>query len=478
MAQYSAQFNQASVVVLGDVMLDRYWFGATNRISPEAPVPVVKVQQNEERAGGAANVAMNIASLNVPVTLLGLTGNDEAGEALENLLKAEKIHCDFVKLDTHPTITKLRVLSRHQQLLRLDFEQDFNQVQAEQLLTNLQNALAQHKVLILSDYGKGTLNQVQQMIQLARQANKMVLIDPKGTDFARYRGATLLTPNMSEFEAVVGHCATEQEIVEKGLKLIADYQLDALLVTRSEKGMTLLRPNQLAFNLATQAQEVFDVTGAGDTVISVLATALADGRSLEEACYLANVAAGIVVGKLGTSTVSPTELENALHNHSEKGFGIMSEAELKSAVQKAKNRGEKIVMTNGCFDILHAGHVSYLTNARKLGDRLIVAVNSDESVKRLKGQSRPINGLEARMAVLSSLSSVDWVVSFSEDTPQRLIAEILPDLLVKGGDYKVEEIAGGAEVIANGGSVKVLNFENGFSTSKIIQTIQMNELNQ
>ncbi|WP_373100223.1 MULTISPECIES: bifunctional D-glycero-beta-D-manno-heptose-7-phosphate kinase/D-glycero-beta-D-manno-heptose 1-phosphate adenylyltransferase HldE [Pasteurellaceae] len=472
MGQYSAQFRNARVLVLGDVMLDRYWFGATNRISPEAPVPVVRVQEHEERAGGAANVAMNIASLNVPVELLGLVGQDETGSALTALLEKQKIGCNFVRLETHPTITKLRILSRHQQLLRLDFEEDFNNVTSDGLLQKLQSAVQNYGALILSDYGKGTLNQVRQMINIARQADVPVLIDPKGTDFERYRGATLLTPNMSEFEAVVGPCASEQDIVEKGLQLIRDIDLSALLVTRSEKGMTLLRPQKPPFHLPTVAKEVFDVTGAGDTVISVLAIALADGRPFEEACYLANVAAGIVVGKLGTSTVSTVELENAIHGRSSSGFGIMSEAELKSAVKLAQERGEKIVMTNGCFDILHPGHVSYLENARKLGDRLIVAVNSDASVKRLKGENRPINDLAARMAVLAGLSSVDWLVAFDEDTPQRLIGEILPDLLVKGGDYKPDEIAGSKEVWANGGEVKVLNFENGCSTSNVIKKIQ------
>lgn len=472
MAQYSTQFQQAKVLVLGDVMLDRYWFGATNRISPEAPVPVVRVQENEERAGGAANVAMNIASLNVPVQLLGLTGQDEAGVALSSMLEKQGIDCNFVQLASHPTITKLRVLSRHQQLLRLDFEEDFHNVQSDELLVKLQSAVQNFGALILSDYGKGTLNAVQSMIQIARQANVPVLIDPKGTDFERYRGATLLTPNMSEFEAVVGKCQNEEDIVEKGLKLIREIELKALLVTRSEKGMTLLRPEQPPFHLPTEAKEVFDVTGAGDTVISVLATALADGRSFEEACYLANVAAGIVVGKLGTSTVSNVELENAIHGRTTTGFGVMNEQQLKEAVRQAKKRGEKIVMTNGVFDLIHPGHISYLDNARKLGDRLIVAVNSDASVKRLKGESRPINSLDARMAVLAGLSAVDWVVEFTEDTPQRLISEILPDLLVKGGDYKPEDIAGGKEVIANGGEVKVLNFEDGFSSSNVINKIQ------
>ena len=472
MAQYSAQFTKAKVLVLGDVMLDRYWFGGTNRISPEAPVPVVKVQQNEERAGGAANVAMNIAALNVGVELQGFIGQDETGDALQALLAKENIHSNFVKLSTHPTITKLRILSRHQQLLRLDFEENFHNVDGELLLAKLMPALKDYGALILSDYGKGTLNNIQDMIKMARAAQVPVLIDPKGVDFERYRGATLLTPNMSEFEAVVGHCATDAEIVEKGHKLIEKFDLTALLVTRSEKGMTLLQRNEEAFHLPTEAREVFDVTGAGDTVISVLGTAIADGRSLEEACYLANMAAGIVVGKLGTSTVSLVELENAIHGRSEDGFGVMTEDQLKAEVQLAKNRGEKIVMTNGCFDILHPGHVSYLEQARKLGDRLIVAVNSDASVKRLKGASRPINDLDSRMAVLAGLSSVDWLVAFEEDTPQRLIAEILPDLLVKGGDYQPEDIAGSKEVWANGGDVKVLNFEDGCSTSNVIDKIQ------
>ncbi|MCT8774638.1 bifunctional D-glycero-beta-D-manno-heptose-7-phosphate kinase/D-glycero-beta-D-manno-heptose 1-phosphate adenylyltransferase HldE [Glaesserella parasuis] len=472
MMQYSPQFNNAKVLVLGDVMLDRYWFGATNRISPEAPVPVVKVQEREDRAGGAANVAMNIASLNVPVTLHGLVGNDDAGRALDKLLSEHSIQNQCVAVDSHPTITKLRILSRHQQLLRLDFEEGFHNLDCQALLAKLAAEITAYGALILSDYGKGTLDAVQQMIQIARQANVPVLIDPKGTDFERYRGATLLTPNMSEFEAVAGHCNDEGEIVAKGLKMIADFDLSALLITRSEKGMTLLRPNQEPFHLPTQAKEVYDVTGAGDTVISVLATAIADGRPLEEACYLANAAAGIVVGKLGTSTVSPSELEQAIHQRAETGFGVVSEDELKVIVKQSKTRGEKIVMTNGCFDILHPGHISYLENARKLGDRLIVAVNTDESVKRLKGESRPINDLNARMAVLAGLASVDWVVPFGEDTPQRLIGEILPDLLVKGGDYKPEEIAGSQEVWANGGEVRVLNFENGCSTTNVIKKIQ------
>ncbi|MWP49763.1 MULTISPECIES: bifunctional D-glycero-beta-D-manno-heptose-7-phosphate kinase/D-glycero-beta-D-manno-heptose 1-phosphate adenylyltransferase HldE [unclassified Gilliamella] len=465
-------FNRANVLVVGDIMLDRYWYGGTNRISPEAPVPVVKIDSLEERPGGAANVAMNITSLCGNARLIGLTGIDEPAKVLDEQLSKHKVQFDFVSVSTHPTITKLRVLSRNQQLIRIDFEEGFGNVDPAPLLERIQTALKTNKVLVLSDYAKGALSAVQAMIKLANQANVPILVDPKGTDFERYRGATLLTPNMTEFEAVVGHCQNEEEIVEKGYQLIKKYDLKALLVTRSEKGMTLLQLNKPIYHLPTQAKEVFDVTGAGDTVIATLAASLAAGQSLEESCFLANAAAGVVVGKLGTSTVSQVELENAIRARADDGFGVMSEDELKEEVKKARMRGEKIVMTNGCFDILHAGHVSYLANARKLGDRLIVAVNSDASVKKLKGELRPINPLMQRMIVLGALDSVDWVVPFEEQTPQRLIANILPDVLVKGGDYKPEDIAGGKEVIAAGGCVKVLNFEDGCSTTNIINAIK------
>ncbi|WP_426762176.1 bifunctional D-glycero-beta-D-manno-heptose-7-phosphate kinase/D-glycero-beta-D-manno-heptose 1-phosphate adenylyltransferase HldE [Hafnia paralvei] len=465
-------FRHANVLVVGDVMLDRYWYGPTSRISPEAPVPVVKVDTVEERPGGAANVAMNIASLGANARLVGLTGIDDAARVLSAKLGEVNVKCDFVSVPTHPTITKLRVLSRNQQLIRLDFEEGFSSIDPQPIFDRIQHVLPKLGALILSDYAKGALNSVQQMIQLARAANVPVLIDPKGTDFERYRGATLLTPNLSEFEAVVGRCKTDEELVERGLQLMREFELTALLVTRSEQGMTLLQHDQPPLHMPTQAQEVYDVTGAGDTVIGVLATCIAAGTSLEEACFLANAGAGVVVGKLGTSTVSPIELENAIRGRSETGFGVMSQDELKVAVANARQRGEKVVMTNGVFDILHAGHVSYLANARKLGDRLIVAVNSDASTKRLKGEERPVNALAQRMIVLAALEAVDWVISFEEDTPQRIISEILPDLLVKGGDYKPEDIAGGKEVIAAGGEVRVLNFEDGCSTTNIIKTIR------
>ena len=468
-------FEQARVLVAGDVMLDRYWHGATSRISPEAPVPVVHVGQAEERAGGAANVALNIAALGAQARLLGMTGDDEEAAALEAMLAAAGIDCGFQKIAGIPTVTKLRVISRHQQLIRLDFEGGFAAVDAAGLLETYRQGLVQCDVVVLSDYGKGTLAQVEEMIALARAAGKPVLVDPKAQDFSRYDGATVITPNMAEFEQVAGSCRDEQELVEKGAALLQEHDLDALLVTRGERGMTLLRRGAPEFHLPAQAREVFDVTGAGDTVISVLAAALAAGEDLPAATALANLAAGIVVGKLGTASVSVPELRRAAHLGQDAGFGEMNEAQLRVAVEDARSHGERIVMTNGCFDILHAGHVAYLAAARHLGDRLVVAVNDDASVQRLKGRGRPVNPVDRRMAVLAALGSVDWVVPFSEDTPERLICEIQPDLLVKGGDYRPEEIAGYDCVKRRGGEVVVLGFEEGCSTSGIIDAIRQQE---
>jgi len=263
-------FEKARVLVVGDIMLDRYWSGPTQRISPEAPVPIVKIHQDEDRPGGAANVALNIASLNGQVTLLGITGKDEASTTLQTQLSSMNIACEFIQAETHPTITKLRIMSRNQQLLRLDFEESFTELDKYPLLERTEALITQHDLLLLSDYNKGTLSDVQALIKVAKTHNIPVLVDPKGTDFSRYHGATLLTPNLAEFEAVVGHCNSEAEIVSKGQALLAALDLTAMLVTRSEQGMTLLRRDQAEFHLPTQAKEVYDVTGAGDTVIATL----------------------------------------------------------------------------------------------------------------------------------------------------------------------------------------------------------------
>ncbi|MCG6899844.1 MAG: bifunctional D-glycero-beta-D-manno-heptose-7-phosphate kinase/D-glycero-beta-D-manno-heptose 1-phosphate adenylyltransferase HldE [Gammaproteobacteria bacterium] len=465
-------FEQARVLVVGDVMLDRYWHGATSRISPEAPVPVVHVGQSEERPGGAANVALNIAALGAQTRLLGVTGDDEAASSLQSLLGGAGIDCEFQKISDTPTVTKLRVISRHQQLIRLDFEDGFEAIDAAALLAQFSRDLEHCDVVVLSDYGKGTLAVVEPLIAAARAAGKPVLVDPKAQDFSRYRGATVITPNMAEFELVAGRCVDEQALIDKSAALLATHDLEALLVTRGEHGMTLLRRGRPELHLPTQAREVFDVTGAGDTVISVLAAALAAGEDLPSATALANLAAGIVVGKLGTASVSVPELRRTVLMGQDAGLGQMNHEQLRLAVADARSHGERIVMTNGCFDILHAGHVLYLNQARRLGDRLIVAVNDDASVKRLKGKGRPVNPLERRMTVLAALESVDWVVPFAEDTPERLICDICPDLLVKGGDYQPQEIAGYDCVKQAGGDVVVLDYADGCSTSDLIETIK------
>lgn len=464
------QFDLVRVLVAGDVMLDRYWFGATQRISPEAPVPVVHVRDTEERPGGAGNVAVNLASLGVHCSVLGITGDDAIADSLAASMEKRGVRCRFTRLKHASTITKLRVLSRHQQLIRLDFEEAFGAFDGAPLLPSFKAELKDTQVVVLSDYGKGSLSAVQELISAARAAGKPVLVDPKGRDFAKYKGATVITPNMAELEAVVGECPDEAAIIAKGSKLMTELGLQALLVTRSEHGMTLLESSKPPLHLPTQALEVSDVTGAGDTVIATLAAGIGAGLDFAGAAALANLAAGIVVGKLGAATVTTTELRLAAHSRS--GSGVLSEAAVADAVVHAKSQGERIIMTNGVFDILHAGHVTYLEAARRLGDRLIVAVNDDASVKRLKGETRPVNSLENRMKVLSALSCVDWVTPFSEDTPERLICKLLPDVLVKGGDYKAEDVAGHGCVTKNGGQVRILPFVEGLSTTNVINAIK------
>lgn len=464
------RFDTAPVLVVGDVMLDRYWHGPTQRISPEAPVPVVKVEQIEDRPGGAGNVALNLAALGAPAWLVGVTGKDDAADSLRHSLEAAGVYCAFQQCPEQPTITKLRVMSRHQQLIRVDFEERF-QTDADALAAQVERLLERVKVMVLSDYGKGALVNHQRLIALARERGVPVLADPKGIDFSLYRGATLITPNLAELEAVVGRCSSEQALVEKGQALMADLELDALLVTRSEQGMTLLRRDSTPVHLPARAREVFDVTGAGDTVISTLAASLAAGADYPQAVALANLAAGIVVGKMGTASVSAPELRRAVQREQGSERGVLGVEQLAVAIEDARAHGERIVFTNGCFDILHAGHVGYLEQARQLGDRLIVAVNSDASVRRLKGEGRPINPVERRMTVLAGLEAVDWVVCFEEDTPEALLARLKPDVLVKGGDYRKEQVVGWQIVESYGGEVRSLDFLDNCSTTAIVQKI-------
>jgi len=465
-------FHKASVLVVGDVMLDRYWFGATERISPEAPVPVVQVRDVDERPGGGANVAVNLASLGIATRLVGATGCDEAGSRLADLLTPLGIDTRLQQVSGVPTVTKLRVLSRNQQLIRLDFEGDALETPPGVLERAFESALGGVGAVVLSDYGKGALDDPTGMIARCRVADIPVLVDPKGCDFDRYRGATAITPNLAELEAVVGSCPDVAAIVARGHALRRRLEVSWLLVTRSSRGMTLLGPDDSVHHLSAEAREVFDVTGAGDTVIAVAAAGLAAGLPMESAAALSNLAAGLVVRKLGVASVTAPELRLALHRRGKGGRGEMGEPELIETVRQAQGRGERVVMTNGCFDILHAGHIAYLEEAKALGDRLVVAVNDDDSVRRLKGEGRPVTGISERMTVLAGLAAVDWVVPFTEDTPERLICAVLPDVLVKGGDYRPGEIAGGDCVLRNGGTVQVLSFREGCSTSGILEKIR------
>ena len=466
-------FEEARVLVIGDIMLDRYWEGGASRISPEAPVPVVRVEQIRDRPGGAGNVALNIAALGARARLSGYTGNDEMADSLQDMLCGAGVDCAFTRVPGHSTITKLRVISRRQQLLRLDFEEPVPPSAGASLADGLEAQLAGCGALVLSDYAKGALFRPAPLIALARSQGVPVLVDPKGADFARYRGATLLTPNLQEFESVVGACASEAELVSRGQKLMDELDIGALLVTRGEHGMTLLRPGEEELHLPARAREVFDVTGAGDTVIGVLAAAVAAGANLPQAVALANIAASIVVGKQGTATVSAYELRRAVQRDQGWERGAVSLEQLQVAVADARSHSERVVFTNGCFDILHAGHVSYLEQARQLGDRLIVAVNSDDSVRRLKGPGRPINPEDRRMAVLSGLEAVDWVVCYADDTPVSLLQALRPDVLVKGGDYRDEKDIVGWEIVEGyGGQVRVMGRVDSVSTTAIVSKIQ------
>lgn len=464
-------FATARVLVAGDVMLDRYWSGPTTRISPEAPVPVVRIGASEARPGGAANVALNLAALGAQVGLLGVVGRDEPARVLREALADAGVAAEWIEAPQRPTITKLRVLSRNQQVIRLDFEESFAADDAfdrAAFLDRYRALLTRYSVILLSDYGKGTLSDAQPLIALAREAGKPVAIDPKGNDYSRYRGATLLTPNVPELESVCGACPDQASLVDKGTALLEAIALDALLVTRSERGMSLLRRGLPPLHLPTRAREVFDVTGAGDTVIATLTAALGAGSPLEQAVEIANLAAGIVVGKLGTATVSRAELELALRGPAMPAGGVMDQEALALWAQAQRAHGRRLVMTNGCFDLLHVGHLRYLEAARALGDALIVAVNDDASVRRLKGPERPLNALADRMQMLAGLRCVDAVTAFAEDTPARLIGRILPQRLVKGGDYRPEQIAGGDAVRAAGGEVIVLDFHAGYSTTGLV----------
>lgn len=462
------------VLVVGDVMLDRYWHGGAQRISPEAPVPVLQVDDQEQRPGGAANVALNVVSLGAQCTLVGLVGEDEAAADLQATLEAAGVNCDFVPVSQWQTIVKLRLMAQRQQLMRADFETPPPLAGTSERLAVLQNTVEKHlptaSALVLEDYDKGALDEPQALIHAARARGVPVLVDPKLKDLSVYKGADAIKPNEVEFHAAIGESVEDEEaFAEHAEQLRAQLELQALIITRGGAGMWVAEAEH-ATQIPARAVEVFDVTGAGDTTAATLAIGMSLGWPLREAARTANVAASLAVSKLGTAPVSGPELRAALVA-ADHDRGVLSATALQAAVAAAQAEGQTIVFTNGCFDILHAGHVTYLEEAATLGDRLIVALNSDASVQRLKGEGRPVVPFIGRSHVVAGLGCVDWVVEFDTDTPVPLLKQLQPEVLVKGGDYEPEDVVGHEIVHAYGGTVKVLSLVEDVSTTAIVEKI-------
>lgn len=462
------------ILVVGDVMLDRYVWGDVERISPEAPVPIVRSGHKSNRAGGAANVAANITGLGAQSTLIGIVGADDDGECLKQCLANTGVNPKLVISD-RPTTSKLRVFGGNQQMLRLDIEKavECEEEIAQQLLSNVEQILPVVDAVVLSDYAKGVLTEkvCQSVIALSRHAGIPVLVDPKQRSFERYRGATTICPNLHEMSAATGIPGKNtDQILNAGQELIAKFNLDYLTVTLSEKGIAILRKDARKI-FPAMARQVYDVSGAGDTVIATLALSLASGLEIDTAVQLANIAAGIVVSKVGTVPVERDELLTSLMPEIELQAEekVLELDRLKTRIAAWRAQGEKIVFTNGCFDLLHIGHIHLLQDARKEGNRLIVAINSDKSVTGLKGPTRPIVGERERAYVLAALSVVDAVVIFGEPTPLQLIEALRPDVIVKGGDYTEDTVVGAREVRSWGGRVKIVPTVEGFSTTKLIE---------
>lgn len=469
---------QLRTLVVGDLMLDEYLWGKTGRISPEAPVPVVDISQDDLRLGGAGNVVNNLRALGCQVQVCSVLGDDADGRHLLQQLEQAGVNVDGALFDVdRKTSRKTRILASNQQMLRIDREsrQPLGQEMEKQLVAEIVARLDSVDVVFLSDYGKGVLTDhvLSCVLQAGRKRGVPVVVDPKGVDYRRYRGATLLTPNRSEASEASGvKIEDSASLAAAGKTLLELADLDALVLTRSEEGMSLFLRQGEQIDLPTRAQEVFDVSGAGDTVLALVGIGLAAKLSLKQAATIANIAAGIVVGKVGTSTVSCREIMQAVsQNGLPEENKIQTAQDLSDILNHARNHGKKVVFTNGCFDLLHAGHVSYLQRARDLGDVLVVGLNTDQSVQRLKGPSRPLVHEEDRAFVMAALACVSYVVLFDEDTPLELIELLRPDVLVKGADYTPETVVGRVEVESWGGSVELIEFIQGRSTTGIVERI-------
>lgn len=468
------------VVVLGDVMLDRYVVGNAGRISPEAPVPVVRVDQERAVLGGAGNVAGCLRALGLEVELHAALGADAPAQTVRELLRERGIVADAVVEDTgRPTTTKTRVMAAGQQIVRVDRE-DSRSLSAElesRIADNVIRALPSASVLVISDYLKGVVTEslARKVIDRARERGLPVLCDPKGLDFSKYRGVTLLTPNRLEAEAALRVSLGDEAAVRRaGLDLVTRLELEHAVITLGARGMAIVSGEQEYVLIPTRAREVFDVSGAGDAVLAGLTYALATGQDVQAAAEFANAAAGVVVGKLGTATATQEEIRSLLESSHEPARGlaessaVVTRVELAARLETWRREGRRVVFTNGCFDLLHAGHVQYLSQAASEGDVLVLGLNSDASVSRLKGPSRPINGEADRASVVAALQSVDAVCIFEEDTPLSLIELVLPDVLVKGGDYSAEQVVGADLVQSRGGRLVLAPLVAGKSTTSML----------
>jgi D-beta-D-heptose 7-phosphate kinase / D-beta-D-heptose 1-phosphate adenosyltransferase len=466
--------NKSHALVIGDVMLDRYLIGSVGRISPEAPVPIVLLNAQNERAGGAANVAANLALLGIKTHLIGCVGDDLEGKSLAKLISETGIENNCFTSKSRPTIAKTRVVSGHQQMLRLDQESSaiFSREENDALQANIHEALrASPQIVILSDYAKGLLSEAicQDIIKQCNAQKIPVLVDPKGSDYSKYSGATALTPNKKETAEACSTNINDADLIAKASALKTSLNLQFLAVTRGEEGITLI--DESTHQLPATAKQVFDVSGAGDTVIATLSAGMINGLTPLAALQLANLAAGVVVGKVGTVPITHADLIEALQAEqgSVQAHKICDLSELTAKVNAWKAANQKIVFTNGCFDLLHAGHVTYLEAAKKRGDKLILGLNTDRSVSALKGPSRPVVHENDRARVLAALESVDAVILFDEDTPLNLINAIKPNVIAKGSDYSADQVVGGKEVQSWGGEIALIDLVEGRSTSNIIK---------
>lgn len=472
MTNILSQFQSKRILIVGDIILDHYLFGSTTRVSPEAPVPVVRLTSEKHCLGGAANVAYNCAQMGSKVELLGCIGADDS--TIPSMLEAQNIQVHFAHPNHFKTIRKTRILSRHQQLLRLDEEPETAPLDVDTLFEHYQERLKHADAVILSDYAKGVLHQPTRWIKAAQAEKVPVFVDPKHHDMSLYRGATAITPNQNELNNMLPTATDLNSTIELSQQAMKTNQIENIVLTRGAAGMMLIQPNDSSLQLKAQTHDVFDVTGAGDTVIAMVALAYCCGLNWSDTLTLANLAASQVINKMGTAAPDMNMLYHAFVPQTNKGEidAHVNQATAKAYIALAQSKGERVVLTNGCFDILHPGHLHYLREAKALGHHLVVALNTDDSVRRIKSNNRPINPLKTRATMLLALAAVDIVVSFNEDTPEALIKYLQPDVLVKGGDYPIETIAGADTVLASGGQVKQLSFLDGYSTTDFIQRIQ------